>query len=72
MRRHLARFILLAVYTGSRKQDVLNASFVRHPDHGFIDLGRGVWTRKAASKVATRKRQTNIPLPVHLLAHLRR
>lgn len=72
MRRHLARFILLAVYTGSRKQDVLNASFVRHPDHGFIDLERGVWTRKATSKVATTKRQTTIPLPAGLLAHLRR
>ncbi|HEY8577761.1 MAG TPA: site-specific integrase [Devosia sp.] len=72
MRRHLARFILLAVYTGSRKQDVLNASFERHPDHGFIDLERGVWTRKAASKVATTKRQTAIPLPPGLLAHLRR
>lgn len=72
MRRHLARFILLAVYTGSRKQDVLNASFVRHPDRGFIDLERGVWTRKAASKFATKKRQTTIPLPPGLLAHLRR
>ena len=72
MRRHLAKFILLAVYTGSRKQDVLNASFVQHPDHGFIDLERGVWTRKAASKVATKKRQTTIPLPTKLLAHLRR
>ena len=72
MRRHVARFILLAVYTGSRKQDVLNASFVRHPAHGFIDLDRGLWTRKAASKVATTKRQTTIPLPTGLLSHLRR
>lgn len=72
MRRHLARFILLAVYTGSRKQDVLNAAFVRHPDHGFIDLERGVWTRKATSKMATKKRQPPIPLPPQLLSHLRR
>ena len=71
-RRHLARFILLAVYTGSRKQDVLNASFAQHPDHGFIDLDRGVWVRKAASKASTKKRQPAIPLPRHLLAHLRR
>lgn len=72
MRRHLARFILIAAYTGSRRQDVLNASFVRHPDHGFIDLERGVWMRKPASKAETRKRQTAIPLPTSLLAHLRR
>lgn len=72
MRRHLARFILLAVYTGSRRGDVLNASFVQSTTHGFIDLERGVWTRKAASKAATKKRQTTIPLPPSLLAHLRR
>lgn len=71
-RRHLVRFILLAIYTGSRKQDVLNASFVQHSDHGFIDLERGVWVRKAASKASTKKRQPAIPLPQRLLAHLRR
>lgn len=71
-RRHLARFILLAVYTGSRKQDVLNASFVQQPDRGFIDVDRGVWIRKAPVKSATKKRQTAIPLPGRLLAHLRR
>lgn len=71
-RRHLARFILLAVYTGSRKQDVLNASFEQHPDRGYIDLDRGVWIRKATSKATTKKRQTPIPLPQSLLAHLRR
>lgn len=72
MRRHLARFILLAVYTGSRRGDVLNASFVHSVDHGYIDLERGVWTRKASSKLATKKKQTTIPLPLGLLAHLRR
>jgi integrase len=71
-RRHLARFILLAVYTGSRKQDVLNASLVEQADRGFIDLERGVWIRKATSKAATKKRQTAIPLPRRLLGHLRR
>lgn len=71
-RRHLARFILVAVYTGSRKQDVLNASFDRHPAHGHIDLERGLWTRKAESKRATKKKQTTIPLPRPLLGHLRR
>ena len=71
-RRHLARFILLAVYTGSRKQDVLNASFERHPDSGFLDLERGIWIRRAASKTSTKKRQPAIPLPANLLSHLRR
>lgn len=71
-RRHLARFILLATYTGSRKQDVLKACFEQRPDAGFIDLERGMWTRKPDGKVATKKRQPAIPLPLPLLCHMRR
>lgn len=71
-RRHLARFILVAVYTGSRKQDILNACFERSPGCGHIDLERGLWTRKAENKRATKKRQPTIPLPAPLLAHMRR
>jgi len=62
----------MALYTGSRKQDVLNAAFVQSPGHGFIDLDRGVWIRKARVKAMTKKRQPAIPLPERLLAHLRR
>jgi integrase len=68
----LARFILLAIYTGSRKQDVLNACFEQRHDVGFIDLDRGLWSRKPGSKLATKKRQPAIPLPGPLVAHMRR
>jgi integrase len=71
-RRHLARFILIAAYTGSRKQDILNACFEKRSNHGYIDLERGLWMRKAESKRATKKRQPTIPLPAPLLAHMRR
>lgn len=71
-RRHLARFILVAVYTGSRKLDILNACFERNSEHGHIDVERGMWTRKAENKRATKKRQTTIPLPRPLLGHMRR
>jgi len=71
-RRHLARFIVMAFYTGSRKQDILNACFVQRPDRGYIDLERGQWRRKPESKKATKKKQPTIPLPRPLLAHLRR
>ena len=71
-RRHLARFIVMAFYTGSRKQDILNACFVQRQDCGYIDLERGQWRRKAESKKATKKKQPTIPLPRPLLAHLRR
>lgn len=71
-RRHLTRFILLATYTGSRKQDVLKACFEQRPDAGFIDLERGTWTRKLDGNVATKKRQPAIPLPPQLIGHMGR
>lgn len=71
-RRHLARFIIAAYYTGSRKQDVLNACFEQLPGRGHIDLDRGLWVRKAENKRATKKRQPTIPLPLPLLGHMRR
>lgn len=71
-RQHLARFIVMAFYTGSRKGDILDACFEPTSDHGYIDLDRGLWVRKAPSKKATKKKQPTIPLPGPLLAHLRR
>ncbi len=71
-RRHLAHFIVMAFYTGSRKQDILNACFVQRPDRGYLDLELGQWRRKPETKRATKKKQPTIPLPRPLLAHLRR
>lgn len=71
-RKHLARFILIAAYTGTRKTAILNAGFEREFGRGFIDLGAGLWHRRGAGVRATKKRQPPIPLPSGLLAHLHR
>lgn len=71
-RRHLARFILMGLYTGTRKTAVLEAAFARTPGHGFIDLEKGVFYRRPAGRRETKKRQPPVPLPRRLLAHLRR
>jgi len=71
-RKHLARFILMAVYTGTRKSAVLNASFERAFGRGYVDLEAGLWHRRGAGIRATKKRQPPIPLPAPLLGHLRR
>ena len=71
-RKHLARFILIAAYTGTRKTAILNASFERAFGRGYIDLEAGLWHRRGAGVRATRKRQPAIPLPAPLLAHMRR
>lgn len=71
-RQHVARFILVALYTGTRAGAVCGASFKRSPCHGWIDTARGVFHRRPESRTETRKRQPPVPLPPRLLAHLRR
>jgi integrase len=71
-RQHLARWMLIAAYTGTRKTAILNASFARAFGRGYIDLEQGPWHRRGQGVKATKKRQPPIPLPLPLLAHMRR
>jgi integrase len=71
-RRHVARFILVALYTGTRASAVCGASLERTVGRGWVDLERGVFYRRPAGHRETKKRQPPVPLPDHLLAHLRR
>jgi hypothetical protein len=70
--RHLCRFLILGIYTGSRPGAVLNASWTRGPGLSWIDMERGVFHRHADGAVATQKRQPTVRLAPGLLAHLRR
>jgi integrase len=70
--RHLARFILIGLYTGSRASAIAAASPTRGEGRSWIDLDRGIFYRLAQGRRATQKRQTPVPLPRRLLAHLRR
>lgn len=70
--KHVARFVLFCLYTGSRPGDALNTSFVAAPNCGRIDIDAGLYFRKPAGKIETKKRQPTTPLPPRLLAHLRR
>ena len=70
--RHLARFILIGVYTGTRAGAIASASPVRAEGRSFVDLDQGIFYRLATGRRATNKRQPPAPLPVRLLAHLRR
>lgn len=69
--RHVARFILVSLYTGKRKSAALLGAFSRKPGFGYIDLDRGVWY-PPAGKRKTKKRQPPQPLPAPLIAHMRR
>jgi integrase len=71
-RRHVARFILVALYTGSRAQVVAQAALQREVGRPYIDLERGILYRRPEGERETNKRKPPIPLPGELLAHLRR
>lgn len=71
-RRHLARFILIALYTGTRSAAICGAALEPTEGCGWIDLERGVFFRRAEGVRETKKRQPPVRLPDRLLAHLRR
>lgn len=71
-RRHVARFILLALYTGTRASAVCGAALDPAVGRGWIDLNNGVFYRRPVGRAETKKRQPPVPLPARLIAHLRR
>ena len=71
-RQHIARFILVALYTGTRAGAVCGAALAPTEGRGWIDLARGVFYRRAQGRLETKKRQPPVPLPAELLGHLRR
>lgn len=70
--RHLARFILIAIYTGTRKDAILRLRFLPQTKGGWIDTAQGVMYRRGAEERETNKRRKPVKLPRKLLAHCRR
>lgn len=70
--RHLCRFLLLGLYTGSRPGSILNASWLAGPRRSHVDLDAGVFHRRADGAVETTKRQPTVRIAPRLAAHLRR
>jgi integrase len=69
---HVARFILLALYTGTRHATVLALRWHPSPDAGWLDWERGIIYRAGSAEKQTRKRRTAARMPDRLLAHVRR
>ena len=70
--RHIARFILIGLYTGTRAAAIASASYLASSGRSYVDLDLGVFFRLAKGRKATNKRQPPVPLPPRLLAHMRR
>jgi len=71
--QHVAQFILMGLYTGTRAGAICSA-VLDQPTIGrsWIDLDNGVFYRQAIGRRKTKKRQTPVRLPPRLLTHLRR
>lgn len=71
--RHIARFMLVAVYTGTRTERIEQASFVKEEGRPWIDLENGIFYRAWDGElVPDNKRADPIRIPRRLLAHMRR
>ncbi|ANM16930.1 integrase family protein [Rhizobium sp. N541] len=70
---HIARFILTAVYTGTRSERIEEASFVKESGRPWLDLENGIYYRKAdGEQTPTNKRADPVRIPKPLLMHMRR
>ena len=69
---HIAHFILVGLYTGTRRDAILKMSFEPNTVGGWFDLERGVMYRIGKAERATKKRRTPAPIPRQLLGHLKR
>ena len=70
--KHLARFILISLYTGTRKAAVLRLRYVANTHGGHIDTAQGVLYRRGEGERQTDKRRPPARLPKQILAHARR
>lgn len=70
--RHLARFVLIGLYTGTRSGAILSASFKAGAGRSYIDIESGLFYRLPEGARRTNKRQPPVPIPPRLLAHMRR
>lgn len=70
--KHIARFCLVALYTGSRSGDILNAAMMPTIGAGHVNLEINLWKRKPDNKRETNKRQPEVPLPIRLRPHVER
>lgn len=70
--RHLARFILIGVYTGSRPGAILGLSWHHEIGRGYVDTENSMIYRLASGARKTNKRQPPVPMANRLSSHMAR
>jgi integrase len=69
---HVARFILIGLYTGTRHEANLNMRWGVNSKGGWFDLDRSVMYRRGEGEVDSNKRRVPAPIPDRLIPHLKR
>ena len=71
-RRHLARFILIGLYSGTRHMAIVRALWSPHVHEPHVDTERGLLFRRGLRERETSKRQPPARITPRLLAHMKR
>lgn len=69
---HVARFVLIGIYTGTRSKAALRLRWMPSLDAGWFDLDAGVLYRRGEDETETSKRRPPARIHERLLPHLRR
>lgn len=69
---HLRRFVLIALYTGTRSGAILRLSWLPSITSGWVDLDKGILYRSGSEERRTKKRQPAVRIPARLLTHMKR
>lgn len=70
--RHLCRFLLIGVYSGTRPSAILALRWLPSPSAGWIDLDSGTLHRSGTTERQSNKRKPPARIHARLLPHLRR
>lgn len=70
--RHIVRFLLIGLYTGTRHSAILKLKWMPSTGGGWIDLEAGLLYRRGSDERRTKKRQPTSRIPPRLMFWLRR
>ena len=69
---HVARFILIGLYSATRHEAILKLRWGVNSSGGWFDLVNGILYRRGRGERETNKRRPPVPIPENLVPHVQR